>query len=48
MSVGTWRKRNKERGLEGLHHELRPGRPRTCEDETVAKVIKRPQEATPP
>jgi putative transposase len=35
-TVGKWRKRYRELGLEGLHDELRPGRPRTYEDETVA------------
>ncbi len=33
MTVGKWRKRYLELGLEGLHHELRPGRPRTYEDD---------------
>ncbi len=26
MTVGKWRKRYRELGLEGLHDELRPGR----------------------
>jgi transposase len=34
MTFGKWRKRYLEQGLEGLHDELRPGRPRTYEDET--------------
>ncbi|MFM8524704.1 MAG: helix-turn-helix domain-containing protein, partial [Cyanobacteriota bacterium] len=38
MTVGKWRKRYLEQGLEGLHDELRPGRPRTYEDEEVAEV----------
>ncbi|CAK6692587.1 hypothetical protein BBFGKLBO_01265 [Synechococcus sp. CBW1107] len=29
MTVGKWRKRYRDLGLEGLHDELRPGRPRT-------------------
>ncbi len=41
MTVGKWRKRYREQGLEGLHNELRPGRPRTYEDDTVAEVINR-------
>ena len=41
MTVGKWRKRYRELGLEGLHDELRPGRPRTYEDDTVAEVINR-------
>ena len=27
MTVGKWRKRYREFGIEGLHDELRPGRP---------------------
>jgi transposase-like protein len=41
MTVGKWRKRYRELGLEGLHDELRPGRPRTYEDDQVAEVINR-------
>jgi putative transposase len=41
MTVGNWRKRYRDLGLEGLHDELRPGRPRTYEDDTVAVVINR-------
>ena len=29
-TVAKWRRRYAERGLEGLHDELRPGRPRTA------------------
>ena len=39
ITVGKWRRRYREQGLEGLHDELRPGRPRTHEDERVAEVI---------
>ena len=51
QAVGKWRRRFLERGVEGLHDELRPGRPRTYEDEKVAAVInralqQRPGEAT--
>ena len=38
-AVGTWRQRYIDYGLEGLHDELRPGRPRTISDERVANVI---------
>ena len=41
MTVAQWRKRYRELGLEGLHDELRPGRPRTYEDDAVAEVINR-------
>lgn len=47
MTVGKWRKRYRELGLEGLHDELRPGRPRTYEDDTVAEVINRALQAKP-
>ncbi|MFM1799521.1 MAG: hypothetical protein RLZZ117_1799 [Cyanobacteriota bacterium] len=39
MTVGKWRKRYLDRGLEGLHDDLRPGRPRTYEDDKVAELI---------
>jgi putative transposase len=48
MTVGKWRKRYLELGLEGLHDELRPGRPRTYEDDTVAEVINRALQTKPP
>jgi transposase len=38
--VSHWRRRYQERGLAGLHDELRPGRPRTHDDEQVAELIK--------
>jgi len=47
MTVGKWRKRYRELGLEGLHDELRPGRPRTYEDDTVAEVINRALQTEP-
>ena len=37
--VSHWRRRYQERGLAGLHDELRPGRPRTHDDEKVAELI---------
>ena len=37
-TVGRWRRRYRERGLEGLHDELRPGRPRTYDDERVYRT----------
>lgn len=48
MTVGKWLKRYRKLGLEGLHDELRPGRPRTYEDDTVAEVINRALQTTPP
>lgn len=47
MTVGKWRKRYLELGLEGLHDELRPGRPRTYEDDAVAEVINRALQTKP-
>jgi putative transposase len=38
-TVGKWRRRFLEQGLEGLHDELRPGRPRSISDEQVAELI---------
>jgi putative transposase len=46
-TVGKWRKRFVERGIAGLHDELRPGRPRTVSDEKVAALIKKTLETTP-
>ena len=48
MTVGKWRRRYLERGLEGLHDELRPGRPRAHEDEQVAQVINTALQSQPP
>jgi transposase len=47
MTVGKWRRRYQELGLEGLHDELRPGRPRTYEDDKVAEVINRALQSKP-
>ena len=48
ITVGKWRRRYRERGLEGLHDELRAGRPRTHEDDRVAEVINTALRAKPP
>jgi putative transposase len=40
-TVGKWRRRFIERRLPGLYDELRPGRPRSIEDEKVAALLKR-------
>ena len=47
-TVGKWRKRYREHGIPGLHDELRPGRPRTHEDERVAEVINTALQTEPP
>jgi len=46
-SVGEWRKRYLEKGLEGLHDELRPGRPRSVSDEKVAALIHKTRKTRP-
>jgi len=46
-SVGKWRKRYIENGLEGLHDELRPGRPRSVSDEKVAELIHKTLQSQP-
>ena len=46
-TVGKWRRRFVAERIEGLSDEPRPGRPRTIEDEQVARVIERTLSATP-
>lgn len=46
-TVGKWRRRYREDGIEGLHDELRTGRPRSLEDERVAEVINTALKAPP-
>ena len=46
--VCKWRKRYLQQGLEGLHDELRPGRPRTISDEEVAMLVRRTLDSKPP
>lgn len=46
-TVGKWRRRFIERGVDGLHDEPRPGVPRTITDEMVEAVIIRTLESTP-
>jgi len=46
-TVGRWRRRFLERGLDGLHDEPRPGGPRTISDEAVERVIVKTLESTP-
>jgi hypothetical protein len=42
-----WRRRFAEHGVEGLHDELRPGRPRTIEDDRIAKLINQTLQSKP-
>ena len=39
VTVGKWRRRFVENGLNGLYDELRPGAPRSISDEQVAEVV---------
>ncbi len=48
LTVGKWRRRYLAEGLQGLHDELRPGRPRSLEDERVAEVINTALQSPPP
>jgi len=47
QSVCLWRRRYLEKGLAGLHDELRPGRPRTISDERIAELIHRTLQTKP-
>ncbi len=46
-TVGKWRERFRQRGLEGLTDEPRPGAPRTVSDEEVERVLTRTLETIP-
>lgn len=50
-TIGRWRRRWCESGIAGLHTEMRPGRPRSIDDERVAELInttlhRKPEQAT--
>jgi transposase len=47
-TVGRWRGRFAERGVDGLHDEPRPGKPRVIGDEDVERVIVKTLEEQPP
>lgn len=46
-TVGKWRRRFAENGIDGLHDEPRPGTPRKIADDKVEAVIVRTLESTP-
>ncbi len=46
-TVGRWRGRFARRGLDGLHDEPRPGKPRSISDEDVERVIVKTLEEQP-
>jgi len=45
--VCKWRQRYLHQGLQGLHDELRPGRPRSISDETVAMLVRKTLQTKP-
>jgi len=47
-TVGRWRGRFARRGLDGLHDEPRPGKPRSIGDDDVERVIVKTLEQQPP
>jgi transposase len=47
-TVGRWRGRFAQRGLDGLHDEPRPGKPRSIGDDDVERVIVKTLEEQPP
>jgi putative transposase len=46
-TVGIWRQRYLDLGLQGLHDELKPGRPRSISDERVAALVRKTLETKP-
>src|ERR671930_451997 len=46
-TVGRWRGRFARRGLDGLHDEPRPGKPRTIGDQDVERVLVKTLEEQP-
>lgn len=38
-TVGKWRRRFIERRINGVHDELRPGKPRSIDDERIAELV---------
>ena len=47
-TISHWRRRWRERGVAGLHGELRPGRPRSYDDEQVAALMRKVLRSRPP
>jgi len=47
VSVGKWRTRYLAQAIQGLHDELRPGRPRSISDDQVAVLIRKTLKTKP-
>ena len=47
QTVCQWRQRYLQQGLQGLHDELRPGRPRSISDEKVAELVRKTIQTKP-
>ena len=47
QSVSKWRQRYLRYGIQGLHDELRPGRPRSISDDKVATLVRKTLETKP-
>jgi len=45
--VSFWRRRYRQHGVTGLHDELRPGRPRTHDDDRIAALINKALKTKP-
>jgi putative transposase len=46
-TVGTWRRRYLEQGITGLYDEVKPGAPRSIQDEQVAALIRKTVKTKP-
>jgi transposase len=47
-TISHWRRCWRERGVAGLHGELRPGRPRSYDDDRVAALMRKVLQGRPP
>ena len=47
QSVCLWRKRYLQHGIQGLHEELKPGRPRSVSDEMVTELVRKTLQNAP-
>jgi putative transposase len=47
QSVCLWRRRYLEGGIQGLHDELKPGRPRSVSDDMVASLVRKTLQTKP-